>query len=91
VPTKLLYQPFPRTNGFSARDGAAARRGRGAGAHAHAVSQPIQLTREESSPSQILESIESRVGDRGFWLQTGYNVVLSYGEADKGVTRSVSM
>jgi hypothetical protein len=39
---------------------------------------------EELSPSQTLKSIESRVGDRGFWLQTSYTLAaLSYGEAER--------
>lgn len=33
------------------------------------VSRPIQLTPREGLPSQKLESIEYRGGDRRFWLQ----------------------
>jgi hypothetical protein len=52
-------------------DGATARKG--AESVLMLVSQPIQVTQEEEPPSQTLESIESRVGDRGFWLQTGWD------------------
>ena len=39
---------------------------------------------EEGSPSQTLESIDSRVGDQGFWLQTSCALAaLSYGEAER--------
>jgi hypothetical protein len=31
-----------------------------------------------------VKSIESRVVDRGFWLQTGFVKAFSYGEADRG-------
>jgi hypothetical protein len=63
-------------------NGATARRG--SWAEFMLVSQLIRLAQEEWSPSQTLESIDSRVRDRGFWLQTGCIIeVFSCGEADR--------
>jgi hypothetical protein len=40
---------------------------------------------EDGSPSRTLTRIEGRVGDRGFWLQTGrVTEVFSCSEADRG-------
>ena len=47
------------------------------------VPQPVQLMQRNDSLSQTPESIECRVGDRGFWLQNGCAVnVLSCGQTD---------
>jgi hypothetical protein len=60
-------------------------RGEGAEPVVMLGSQLIQLTQRKWSPLQTLESIDSRVGDRGFWLQAGRAaMVFSCGKADEG-------
>jgi len=54
------------------------------GAHAHACISSNPTDSRGMIATQIFESIESRVGDRGSWLQ-------SCGEADKGIIRSRSV
>jgi len=55
------------------RDGATASRRVGMSSSSRLVSQPMRRDSEDRSPSQMLTSIEDRVGDRGnrrFLLQT---------------------
>jgi hypothetical protein len=71
-------------------DSAIARRGSGASDYAWISANLTDL--EEWSLSQTIESIDSRVGDRGFWLQTSCALAaLSYSEAEwlKGESRGL--